>query len=276
LAQVWDEEGSQPDWVVLKNRAEQYALGTVPENGLVLCSGVDVQENRLVVVVRAWGPGEESWGVLYTELYGNPQRDEVWMELDSILNRPFKHASGAPFYIDTMAVDSGYLAQRTYHFCRHRPLKTIATKGVGSPGKQIYNRPSSVDVTWQGETIKEGCQLWTCGVDASKVQLYARLSMQKPGPGYYHFPMAYPDDYYLQLTAEKRITEYKNGFPRLIWVKLRERNDVLDCEVYAYLAALRAGMAYCDWESVRKNKLSIDTPAPKPARRKRKPKATRW
>ncbi|MCP4626298.1 MAG: phage terminase large subunit family protein, partial [bacterium] len=238
MAEVWDEEGSQPDWVILKSRSESYQVGTVPDPGVVLASGVDVQENRLVVVVRAWGPGEESWGTLFTEIYGNPNREGVWMKLDALLNRPFMHASGIPLYIDTMAVDSGYLAQAVYNFCRHRPLKTIAIKGVGVPGKPVFNRPSRVDVTWKGESIKEGCQLWTVGVDAGKAQLYSRLSMRKPGPGYYHFPIGFDDEYYIQLTAEKRVTEYKNGFPRMVWVKLRERNDVLDCEVYAYAAAL--------------------------------------
>jgi phage terminase large subunit GpA-like protein len=38
------------------------------------------------------------------------------------------------------------------------------------------------------------------------------------------------------MCAEKCITKYVKGFPRREWVKLRHRNEALDCEVYAIAA----------------------------------------
>ena len=125
MAEVWDEEGSQPDWVVLKNRAESYQVRTVPNEAVFLTAGVDVQSNRLPVIVRAWGPGEESWLVLWTEIYGDPGQPMVWDQLDLLLNAPYMHASGHPLYIESMAVDSGYHTQNVYNYCSSRQFQNL-------------------------------------------------------------------------------------------------------------------------------------------------------
>ena len=51
-----------------------------------------------------------------------------------------------------------------------------------------------------------------------------------------HFPAHYDPHYFKGLTAEKLITKYDKGFPRKEWHKIRERNEPLDCRVYAYAA----------------------------------------
>ena len=48
----------EPD--VLAERVEDYDELTVPEVGCVLTAGVDVQHDRLAVIIRAWGPGGET------------------------------------------------------------------------------------------------------------------------------------------------------------------------------------------------------------------------
>lgn len=280
LAEVWDEEGSQPDWVVLKNRAESYAILTAPNPVCFLTAGVDVQANRLPIVVKGWGDREQSWTVLHTELFGDPNQPGVWEALDRLLEQPYTHETGAALYIETMAIDTGYLPQKVYNYCRFRQIKTIAIKGSTVAAKPIITAPSKVDVLWNGEKIKDGCQLWPVGTNTAKNQIYSRLGMQKPGPGYYHFPFGLSDEYYLQLTAEKKITKYRSGFSIYEWAKMRDRNDVLDCEVYAYAAALRAGMALItDWETFWQSKFK-DQPAtvanaPRP-KREPKNKRARW
>ena len=180
-----------------------------------------------------------------------------------------------------MAVDTGYLSQIVYNYCRHRPLNVIAIKGVQTSRRDaVLGSPTYVDVDWQGEKIKDGCQLWPVSTDPAKTIIYSRLAMKKDGPGFYRFPMGLDDEYYLQLTAEKKITKYRNGFPVHEWAKIRDRNDVLDAEVYAYAAAIRAGMlTVSDWQAVRDNQTG-KKPAtvPPQAKPKRKPttKKSRW
>lgn len=268
LGLPFEEKGEQPDWVSLSTRAEPYEMLTVPAGGLLLTAGVDIQENRIAMVIRAWGRGEENWLVYWGELYGNPaETPGIWAELDSLLNRTYPHELGAELSIISMAIDAGYHTQTVYNYCRKRSPKVIAVKGQAVSGKPVIGRPSQQDITWQGVKIPNGVQLWPVGSDTAKATIYARLEQSKPGPGYYHFFMGTDEEYFQQLTAEKQITKYVKGYPKLEWVKVGPRNEALDCEVYAYAAAIRAGLARMDWNSLEKlvmGEKQDDRSAPKP------------
>ena len=255
LAKTFEEEGDQPDWVSLKTKAEPYEILTVPKGGMFLTMGTDTQDNRLVTVIRAWGKYEESWLVYYGELWGDPDQPEVWAQHDQLLNRSFPHVDGSSLHIISAGIDTGgHKTQAVYNYCRIRTPRVIATKGASHAGRPVIGRPTLQDITWKGEKIKNGVQLWPLGVDTAKGIIYSRLKQRKPGPGCYHWPFGIDDDYYLQLTAEKQITRYHKGFPKSEWVKVRERNDYLDAEIIAYCAAIRAGMALMNWEQAERSK----------------------
>jgi phage terminase large subunit GpA-like protein len=60
--------------------------------------------------------------------------------------------------------------------------------------------------------------------------------------GYVHLPRGAEAEWVKQLVAEQLVTvKTKRGFSRLEWQKLRERNEALDCRVYARAAAWIAG-----------------------------------
>lgn len=249
-AETWEEEGDQPEWAKLSARAEPYRILTVPWRGQLVVAGVDTQDNRLEVVVMAYGKGEESWVIYRTTIYGNPDQPEVWRQLDEILGMQFQHESGAGLHIESMAVDTGgHKTQAVYQYCRSRGPVAFAIKGQSQPGKPVYGRPTAQDVDYLGKTIKNGVQLYPVGSDVAKGVIYNRLRLTDHGPGYIHFPIGLDDDFYLQLTAEKNVKRYDlKGREVREWVKVRERNDVLDCFVYAYAAALKAGVQHRNWE----------------------------
>lgn len=66
----------------------------------------------------------------------------------------------------------------------------------------------------------------------------ARLKVEEPGPGFCHFPKSREEEFYYQLTSEKAVQTYHKGVPKRVWRKIRQRNEALDCRVYA-LAAVR-------------------------------------
>ncbi len=273
MAEVWDEKGSQPAWKLLRDNADAYKSMVIPEPVAFLTAGVDVQENRLVVVVRGWSDFEESFLIYWTELFGNPGQPEVWAQLDMLLEYPFEHSDGyGPMRIHKCAIDSGYLANDVYNYCRARQIQTMATKGASQIGLPIVNPPSWVGVNFEGERLKgeNGVQLWRIGTDTAKTTMYNRLSMAKPGPGFYHFPDNVADEYYKQLTAEKRVTQFRNGYPVPVWIKLRPRNDVLDCEVLAMAAAKNEGSETLNYQKVREIRRGQVS---KPAHRNQKPKS---
>ena len=57
-----------------------------------------------------------------------------------------------------------------------------------------------------------------------------------------HLPHWVENEWLKQFVAEQLVTvRTKRGFARLEWQKLRERNEALDCRVYARAAAWIAG-----------------------------------
>lgn len=247
--ETWvEDQGERPDWATLQARAEPYHVLSVPAGGLFLTAGVDVQDNRLAVVVVAWGRGEESWRVYWGELYGDPsQPGGVWTQLDDLLMRGYEHESGVLLHVTGAAVDSGHHTHHVYNYCRSRGPRVVAVKGMGQLGRPIITRPAAQDVQYKGTIIKNGVMLWPIGVDGAKRQIYHRLKITEPGPGCMHFPIGLPEEYYEQLTAEKLVQRYKHGVPYTEFVQVHARNEALDDEVYAYAAAIRAGMGRFDW-----------------------------
>jgi len=253
-AEPYEEDGEQPEWTNLMTRAEPYKILTIPQGGCILCAGVDTQDNRLEFLLKAYGKDEENWTIYQTALYGDPDLPDVWEQLDDLLNRSYKHASGAELHILSMGIDTGgHKTQAVYNYCRKRGPKVFALKGSSSLGKPILNRPSSQDVDFLGHKIPNGVELWNIGVDTAKGTIYNRLKILEHGPGFYHFPMGLDEEFYRQLTAEKLVKKFIDGYPRYRWIKTRERNDVLDCDVYCLAAAYKAGIVRIDFEKLESN-----------------------
>jgi len=250
LGETWEEDqGERPEWATLMARAEPYQVLSVPTGGLFLTSGIDVQDDRLAVVIVAWGRGEESWRVYWGELYGDPSVEGgVWTQLDDLLSRGYEHENGVLLHVTSAAIDSGHHTHHVYNYCRRRAERVMAVKGMGQLGRPIITPASKVEVNYKGTRIKNGVVLWPIGVDGAKRQIYHRLKTTEPGPGCMHFPIGLPEDYYQQLTAETLVTRYTHGVPYTEWHAGGRRNEALDCEVYAYAAAIRLGMGKSlDW-----------------------------
>jgi phage terminase large subunit GpA-like protein len=229
----------------LQQRAEQYDPMTCPQGGLVCTAGVDTQDNRLAVVIRAWGRGEESWGIWHGEIYGNPSAPETWGKLRELLGAPIKHASGQVMRVDAVAVDAGgHHGEDVYAFCRDAQLRGLhwfAIRGAKGYDAPKLGRPKKIDFTWRGQAVPGGAELRFVGTQSIKNLIDGRLRLSKPGGGCYHFPLAFEADYYKQLRSERR--EWRRdmqGHKSLWWVKGNERNEAWDCEVYNFAAYLYA------------------------------------
>jgi phage terminase large subunit GpA-like protein len=242
----------------LQQRAEQYDLMTCPQGGLVVTAGVDTQDNRLAIVIRAWGRGEESWGIWHGEIYGSPSAPDTWAKLRDLLEAPIQHPSGQVLHVDAAAIDAGgHHGEDVYAFCRDAQLRGkhwFAIRGAKSYDAPKLSRPKKIEFTWRGNPVPGGAELRFVGTQAVKNLIDGRLKLAKPGGGYYHFPLGFQPDYYKQLRSERREWRRdKQGHKALWWVKGSERNEAWDCEVYSYAAFLYA-MAGQHAETVFKNR----------------------
>jgi phage terminase large subunit GpA-like protein len=251
LAETWEEQGDKVAHHELVQRAEDYPLGVIPSGGLLVVQGVDVQGDRIERRVWAFGRGQESWLVDREIIYGDPAIDEgqpgsVWTTLTERRRTPIPHASGSQVLISATAIDSGgHHTQNVYVYARtHANANVLAIKGASVRGKAPLGKPSEIEVTHKGKKMPRGVKLWPIGTDTVKSLIYGRLRSNQPGPGYIHLPKALATtDEFEQLTAERLVTKYIKGHPRLEWIKPNgKRNEALDCCVYAYAAACWLGM----------------------------------
>jgi len=239
LAETWEEDfASKVSADGLLERCEHYEAAMVPEGGLALTVGVDVQDNRLAISVWAWGREEEGWLLDHQEIYGDPSRQELWKQLDEVVLREWPHAVGPAMRPDVVAIDSGgHFTAEVYQYARERGRQGgVAIKGQSQRGKPPIGKGSKVDVNYQGRTLKRGALVYPVGGDTVKTTLFGRLKHNEQGAGFLHFHMGTTGEYFEQLTAEKQVLRYnRGGFPTREWVKKPSaRNEALDCLVYAY------------------------------------------
>jgi len=228
LNECWEDLGEQIDSLGLYDRREDYS-GEIPEGVVVLTCGVDIQDDRIELEVVGFGRDEESWAIEYFILDGDPTSPRVWADLDSILKTTYQHPSGVELPIRAVAIDSGHHTQAVYSFVKPREGRRIyAVKGIGGEGRPLVGRPSKNNIA--------KVRLHSIGSNTVKELLLSRLRITEPGPGFCHFPDTYTEEYFKQITAEKRVTKYVKGFPRSEWVKTRARNEALDVRTYAIAA----------------------------------------
>jgi phage terminase large subunit GpA-like protein len=281
LAELWAERGIAPDWEKIYLRREQYPLGIVPVGGLFLVAGVDVQDDRLEVEVKAYGRGKESWSVDYQvirlpDASGQALKTsspEVWQELDALLARDWRSASGGTLPIMAMAVDSGFRPQMVYEFAsRHpqpahgpagdqivAPRTVIPTKGTDHAFKLI----ASVSGT-DAARRRQGIRIWSIGTHWAKQEFYDWLRLELPTDpdeafpaGYQHYAYGDPD-FYKGLCSESRVVRAQSG--KIEWVKdPTVRNEPLDLAVLCRAAASVCGIdrfTEAEWAELEGNTLT--------------------
>jgi len=248
LGETWALRGEAPDWQRLYDRQEDYRIGCVPAGGLFLTAGIDIQKDRIEVEVVAWGRGKESWSVDYQVLEGQTAEAAVWHKLTAVLDAHYLSAAGASLRITNFAIDSGYATAEVYAWARqHAGGRGVVIKGDARAVAPV-SAPSPVDVGPQGTRLRHGVKVWPVNGSMIKEELYRWLRLDRPTeegnpypPGYCHFPR-YGAEYFKQITAEQLVTRMVKGYKRAEWQKTRERNEALDCRVYARAAAAVCGM----------------------------------
>ena len=257
LGLPWAEEGEVPDADRLYERREAYPIGRVPAGGLLLTCGVDVQIRRIECEIVAWGRNKESWSVDYRVFEGETNQPAVWAQVAALLDEDFKtEYGGPPLQIRRMAIDSGFNTMSVYDFVRKMPrTRVMAVKGE-SKVASVVGMPSLIEIGPQGKRIRYGIRLWPINTNIAKEELYRWLRGTVPDlsrgekwpTGYCHFP-AYGKEYFEQLCAEQLITRTIAGRRITKWELLRDRNESLDCRVYARAAA--ASMRIETWADQR-------------------------
>ena len=258
LGETWVETGEAPDWQRLYDRREAWPAGTVPMGGLFLTAGADVQKDRIEVDRLGLGPRAG-------ELAGRPHRHRGRARARRRPGRRWTALLGRSLAARLGARRWGWQGSRSTPATRRRP----SMPGPGAPGSRRWRRsrasrastgrarspgPTYVDATDGGKRLRRGARLWTVAVSTFKTETYRyppsraadRRGARRTAPAFPPAPsICQPGptaEWCKQFVAEQLVTvKTKRGFTRLEWQKLRERNEALDCRVYARAAAWIAG-----------------------------------
>jgi phage terminase large subunit GpA-like protein len=229
LGESWEEQGETIEHEKLLERRLNYHSESIPEDVLVLTAGVDTQKDRLELQMVGWGANYEAWVIEYKIFWGDPNAANVWQEIDNYLKKRFRTESGRILTISCTCIDSGgHHSNQVYQFTKPRQGRRVfAIKGLSTAGKPIANRPTFVG--------KNKAVLYGVGTDSAKEAIFARLSSE-PEDTTLHFCSDLDEEYFKQLTAEKRVTKFVRGRKSLIWKQIRPRNESLDTLVYNFAA----------------------------------------
>ena len=227
LGRTFDDPGESIEHSALMELREDYDFSNIPNKVLLITCGIDVQGDRLEAQTIGWGHNNEAWVLDYRIFFGDPSSNNVWKDLDVYLNTGFTREDDKKLKIVSACIDSGgHHTQQVYAFTKNRVhRKVFAIKGQSVSNKPIAGRPSFIG---RARHI-----LYPVGSDTAKEFIYSRLKAENK---VIHFPATVDEEYFKQLTSEKRVIKYVKGAKKFEWVKKTTRNEALDTFVYAVAA----------------------------------------
>jgi len=172
----------------------------VPAGVAVITVGVDVQDYRIEIETVGWGHNEESWSIDYHVIDGEFSEPDTQAQLDDYLKRRWLREDGRRIEVMATCIDSGgHHTQAVYGFAKARLGRRVwATKGESA---RFGQRNPVWPTKKPSRRTKATFRPVMLGVNAAKDVIRQRLHIEKPGPGYMHFPADRDIGYFAQLTS---------------------------------------------------------------------------
>jgi phage terminase large subunit GpA-like protein len=245
LAETFEETAAFVDPQILIDRAEAYPA-PIPESVLFLTIGADIQENRIEAEIVGFCENRRTFSIEYRVFYGDTlieseNSDSVWNDFLNWTQEKRTNQNGFEMKPKAVCIDSGNISEVVYNFVfRNKSLKFFAVKGVGGWDKNILRESRDDNFRLNSKRrIRRMIPLWLISVNEMKRRFYRDLKIEKSGAaGFCHFPDTRDSDYFKMLTAERLMSrKRRNGRVFQEFVKIQDRNEALDCRIYALAAA---------------------------------------
>lgn len=243
---AYELPGEAPAWEELKKRAEAGGRpkGLVPLGGLILTLTLDCQDDYVDGIVVGWGRNLTRHVIDRVQVGGHISMPDTREALNELVDRTWPTMAGTARRVDIVGIDGNAWTDDVFDWTKRFPRsRVVMVRGVGgdnAPTLALVKRERRRD----GRLVKYQGRFFNVGVDGVKGGLYKFLRVEEPGSrGYVDFPSGLDDEFYEQLTAEKRVPRVnKRGFTVYDWVKPRSlRNEMLDVMVYGEALAVRKG-----------------------------------
>jgi len=222
---------------VRRLKEENRNNNVIPKEALFLVGACDIQDDRLEIEIKAYGDRWRCWGIDHRVFKGNTSDplDNCWNELFRIKDEIFHNG----MLVKAILIDSGdgEKTDLVYKFCQKDYERVfIPVKGV-----------NTTLLTNKKFNLKEldsysGLYLLEIYVSLYKNQIARFLNSEwrtneSYPDGYMTFAKEYTEEYFRQLTTERKIKEkLENGSINIKWEQ-HGRNEAFDLCVYCLCGA---------------------------------------
>jgi phage terminase large subunit GpA-like protein len=215
-------------------RDSKIDIDHIPADCIALTIGVDVQKNRIEFTTIGVNAQEKIYVLDHRAIHCElsdvlNHSSSVWDRLLMWSNRTYTTESGAVLKPRITLIDSGWgmSTDRVYRLCaKNNRSKWRAIKGSSAfDHAAIPTKPTSAG----------GFDFYMIGSSQLKIKVSQLLytALETPDESMIVFSHSLPSDYFDQLTSERLIV---NGAVKR-WKKMQDRNEALDCLVYAIAGA---------------------------------------
>lgn len=240
-------QGEAPPWEKLRDRAAQstYVRGTIPTGALIIAIGFDCQADRVEWQVVGFGRDFRRFVIEYGITPGHISEKSTQDKLDGVMKQTWRNAAGRQIAIDIAAIDGNAWTEDVWAWAKRHPRsKLVMVRGRGEDSAPRLARVKRERNERTGKLLKYASRFFNFGASVMKMALYRDLAKEDPlASGYVAFPSGLDDEYFRQLTAERRQPEKRHGFIVYRWVKdATQANEGLDTMLQAEAAATKFGV----------------------------------
>lgn len=239
--------GEAPPWEALRDRAAQsdYKIGRIPPGGIALFMGLDCQKDRVEWQAVAFGRDFKRYVVDTGVVPGHISEPATQATLDALLLQTWPNSYGHRIGLDLAGIDGNAWTEDVWSFVRRHPTSRIVMlRGVASDQAPLIARVAK-ERSRTGKLLSYSKRFYNFGTSVLKMALYRNLAKSDPLlPGFVTFPQGLDDEYFRQLTAERRVPKKnRSGFISYVWEKDQaQANEMLDTHLQAEAAAIRWGV----------------------------------
>ncbi len=239
--------GESPPWETLRDRAAQsdYSRGRIPQGGLVLTLGIDCQGDRVEWQAVAWGRDFRRFVVDYGVIPGHISDKTCQDRLDALTKQTWPNVHGRRIAPDRCAIDGNAYTEEVWDWAKRHPAGIVVmVRGANSESAPLTQRVKKERNHRTGKTIRYSRRFYTFNSSVLKMALYRNVAKTDPlERGFVGLPKGMDDEYYRQLTAERRVPKRrKDGFTEYKWEKdPAQANEGLDTMNQAEVAAILYG-----------------------------------
>lgn len=240
--------GEAPPWEVLRDRGakSQRPRGRIPTGGLVLTMGVDCQDDRVEWQVVAWARDLRRFVIDHGVIPGHVSEETTRQRLDALLIQTWQNEYGHRLKADKAAIDGNAYTEDVWEWARRHPAsQLVMVRGSNLEAAPLVARVKKERSNKTGKLLKYSKRFYNFNASTLKMALYRNAAKEDPlERGHVSFPTGLDDEYYRQLTAERRVPKRrKDGFTEYKWEKdPNQANEMLDTMNQAEAAAILYGI----------------------------------